>query len=690
MTRNTLAQTLKLGVCLTLLTACAGPSGGGSSDHGLDLAGMDKSVRPGDDFFAYVNGGWAKTADIPADQSRWGVFSQLREVADKRTSDLIRDAAAGKAPAGSEAAKIGDAYASYMDEAGIDQKGLSPIQPVLAHIAAIPDKTALAVTLGAELRADVDALNNTNFHTDRLFGLWVAPDFSAPDRYAPYMLQGGLGLPDRDYYLKSDVKMTDIQTKYRAHIARVLKLAGGSDADVSARAERIYALEKKIAAVHASRADSEDVLKANNPWSLEDFASKAPGMDWNAFFQAAGLSGQPMIMVWQPTAFKGISALVASEPLDVWKDWMAFHALDHELDVLPKGFRDERFAFYDQVLSGSPKPRDRWKLAVAAVNASMGEAVGKLYVQKYFPPEAKARAQAMVTNIIAAFGRRIDALDWMSAQTRARAKEKLKTLVVGVGYPDHWRDYGGLQIVRGDALGNKQRSELFDYQHALSRLGKPVDKSEWSMTPQTVNAVNLPLQNALNFPAAILEAPFFDPKADDVLNYGGIGTVIGHEISHSFDDQGAQFDASGRLINWWTPADFAHFRTDGDRLAREFDTYEPLPGLHVNGRQTLSENIADVAGIAAAYDGWRASLKGKAAPTIQGFTGDQAFYIRYGEVHRYKAREAALRRQVLTDGHAPDFYRADTVRNVDPWYAAFNIKPGAKLYLAPRDRVRVW
>jgi len=687
MSRTYLPLSLALSACL--LTACVDRVANGSAaGSGLDLAGMDTSVKPGDDFFAYVNGTWVKTSEIPADRSNWGVFAELREKADKRTADLVQAAADAKAQGGTEQAQVGDYYASYLDEAGIDAKGLTPLQPALDRINAIADKSALASAFGAQLRADVDALNNTNFHTDRLFGLWVAPDFNAPDHYVPYMLQGGLGLPNRDYYLKSDPKMTDIQAKYRAHIATVLKLAGVADSD--AKAGRIYALEKKIAQAHVDQAQSEEVTKANNPWKVGDFTAKAPGLDWTTFFQAAHLDSQPMIMVWHPSAFKGIAKLVGSESLDDWKAYLAFHALDHELDVLPKAFRDERFAFYDQVLSGAPKPRERWKAGVAATNAALGDAVGKLYAEKYFPPEAKARAKVMVSNIITAFGKRIDNLTWMSPQTKARAKEKLSTLYVGIGYPDKWRDYSGLQIARGDALGNKERSELFDYQTALNKLGKPVDKTAWSMTPQTVNAVNLPLQNALNFPAAILDGAFFDAKVDDTLNYGGIGTVIGHEISHSFDDQGALFDASGRLNNWWTPADFAHFQADGARLAAQFDAYEPLPGLHVHGKQTLSENIADVAGVQAAYDGWRASLGAKPAPTIQGFSGDQAFFIRYGEVHRFKAREPSLRNQVLTNGHAPDFYRADTVRNVDAWYDAFKVQPGQKLYLAPKDRVKVW
>ncbi len=681
---------LKLALMASLvLIGCTDRVGGsGQTSHGLDLAGMDKTVKPGDDFFSFVNGGWVKSTEIPADRSNYGVFAQLREMADKRTSDLIQGAASGQAAAGTEAAQVGDYYSSYMDEAGIDAKGLTPIKPALDQIAAVSDKSGLAGLLGAQMRADVDALNNTNFHTDRLFGVWVAPDFNNPGTYVAYMLQGGLSMPDRDYYLSADPKMVGYQSAYKAHIAKVLTLAGVPDAD--AKAGRIYALERKIAQVHASRADSTEVKKANNPWKLGDFSAKAPGMDWTSYFQTAGLSSTPMIMVWHPGATKGIAALVGSQPLDDWKDYLTFHAIDHNLEVLPKAFRDQRFAFYDQTLSGAPQPRERWKMAVSSTNATLGDAVGKLYAQKYFTPDAKAKAQAMVANIKAAFGKRIDNLSWMAPETKTKAKEKLETLYVGVGYPDKWRDYSGLKIVKGDALGNRARSEQFDYQSAVAKLGKPVDKTEWSMTPQTVNAVNLPLQNALNFPAAILEAPFYDPDADPVLNYGGIGTVIGHEITHSFDDQGALFDAQGRLFNWWTPADMKHFQADGARLAKQYDAYEALPGLHLHGMQVLSENIADVGGLSAAYDGWRASLNGKPAPTINGYTGDQAFYIRYGEVHRAKFREADLRRRVLTDGHSPDMFRADMVRNLDPWYAAFDVQPGAKLYLAPADRVKVW
>lgn len=662
------------------------PLGIDDKTHGLDLAGMDKSVNPGDDFFGYANGEWMKTTPIPNDRSSYGVFDILAEEANRRTADLIKEAS--KSAGDSEASKVGDYYDAYMNEKAIEDKGLSPLKAELQEIEAVASKRALAQVLGGEMRADVDPLNNTNFYTDRLFGLWVSPDFNNPTRNVPYLLQGGLGLPDRDNYLSTEATDVELQAKYRAHIAAVLKLAQVRDAD--AQAARIYDLERKIANAHVSRTDSVDVHKANNPWPLKDFSAKAPGLDWGSFFKAAGLSAQPMIMVWQPGGVTGISALVGNQPLDVWKEYLTFHAIDRASALLPKAYADERFNFYGRTLSGVPQQRERWKRAVSSTSAALGDAVGRLYVKRYFPPEAKAAIQAMVKNIIVAFGRRIDNLAWMSPATRAKAKAKLDTLYVGVGYPEHWRDYSGLKIVRDDPLGNAERSDLFDYQWSLAKLGKPVDKTEWWMTPQTVNAVNLPIQNALNFPAAILSPPFFDIAADPVQNYGSIGATIGHEISHSFDDQGSQFDAQGRLLNWWTPQDLAHFRAAADKLAAQFDAYEPLPGLHVNGKLTLSENIADVAGLSAAYDGYRNAYGGKAAPDAQGFTGDQRFFLAYGQSWRGKQRPEALRLQLTTDGHAPDEYRADTVRNMDAWYQAYSIQPGRKLYLEPDARVRVW
>ena len=638
---------------------------------------MDPHVRPGDDFFDYANGKWVAATTIPPDRSSVGVFSVIAEMVDKRTADLIRD---------TKEKKIADYYAAYMDEKSIERKGLHPLDAELASIRAIHDKASFARVIGGQLRADVDPLNASNLHTDRLFGLWVSPDFAAPEVNAGYILQGGLGMPDRDYYLGTDEHAKATQAKYREHIEAVLKLAGIGGA--AAQATKIYDLEHRIAEVHASVTDSEDVHKANNRWMRGDFAEHAPGLDWPAFFDAAKLSGQRSFFVWQPGAVKGISALTASEPLDLWKDYLVFRAIDRASPLLPKAFVDENFRFYGTTLSGATQLRARWKRAVAATNGALGDEVGKLYVQRYFPPPAKAAAQKMVKDIVTAFGKRIDRLDWMKPETRAKAKAKLGTLYVGIGYPDKWRDYSGLSVSRTEALANADRASLFDYRTAVSHLGKRADKHDWWMTPQTVNALNIPLQNALNFPAAILNPPFFDPAADPVLNYGGIGTVIGHEISHSFDDQGSQFDAQGRLANWWTPEDLTHFKESADRLAAQFDKYEPLPGLHVHGAQTLSENIADVAGISAAYDGYRAGATQHAA--AQGFTGDQRFFLSFAQVWRSKQRPEALRRSVLTDGHAPAPYRVATVRNIDAWYPAFDVKPGEKLYLAPKERVRVW
>jgi len=666
-----------------ILTAAEPPK-----SHGLDLAGMDKSVTPGDNFFAYANGTWIKKTEIPPDRSTYGVFSILDEKANKRTSDLIQNADKEKAAAGSETRMIGDYYAAFMNEKAIEARGLKSIQPELDAIAAISSKSSLAHFMGSQLRADVDALNATNFHTDRLFGLWVSPDFNNPDKNIGYLLQGGLALPDRENYLSKEAHDVAIQDKYRQHIAAVLKLANIADAQT--RAVHIYDLERKIAEAHVSRVDSEDVHKANNRWPLGEFAAKAPGLDWADYFKGADLSGQPALMVWQPSAVTGIAALTASEPLPVWKDYLTYHVIDRSSGLLPKAFADANFKFYGTTLFGAPQQRPRWKRAVNATGGALGDAVGKLYVKHYFPPASKAAAQTMVKNIVAAFGRRIDRLDWMSPETRKKAKAKLSTLYVGIGYPEHWRNYSGLKITRDDALGNQQRSELFDYRASLTKLGKPVDKTEWAMTPQTVNAVNLPLQNALNFPAAILNPPFFDASADAVLNYGGIGTVIGHEISHSFDDQGSQFDADGRLLNWWTKEDFAHFSEAADRLAAEFDAYEPLPGAHVNGKLTLSENIADVAGLSASYDGYRRFYNDKPAPSAAGFSGDQRFFLAFAQVWRSKQRPEALRNSLKTNGHAPGEYRADTVRNIDEWYKAFDVKPGEKLYLGPKERVRAW
>jgi putative endopeptidase len=656
--------------------------------HGIVVANMDPSVKPGDNFFEYANGDWIKRTTIPPDRSRIGVFSTLADLSDKRTAALIEEAAKGGASAGTGARRIADLYNSYMDEAAIEAKGLAPLRPHLEAIAAIKNKNDLAIALGESLRADVDALNNTNFNTPNLFGLWVAPGFNDSEHYTAYLLQGGLQLPDREYYLADSQRMADIRNKYQAHVSAMLKLAGFTDTD--ARAERIVQLEHAIAQTHLSLADNDDIHKANNTWKQADFAAKAPGLDWTAYFKGAGLSKQDSFIVWQPTAFAGESALVASTSLETWKDWLAYHLIEEYAPVLPKALAEERFAFFGKVLQGTPEQRPRWQRGVVIVNRFLGDDVGQIYAQRYFSPEAKAQVQAMVANIIASFRQRIEALSWMDPSTKAEAQAKLTTLYVGVGYPETWIDYSGYEVKADGIFGNIWRGALFKYHSDVARLGVPVNRKEWSMDPQTVNAVNLPLQNALNFPAAILQPPFFDPLAPAAANYGAIGSVMGHEISHTFDTEGSVFDSKGRVRNWWTAADLTHFEAAAAKLAAQYDSYKPFPDISLNGKQTLAENIADVSGIAAAYDGYRASLAGKTAPVQDGFSGDQQLFIAFGQNYASKTREAALRQQVLTDSHSPAEYRADTVRNIDAWYSAFDVKPGQTLYLAPADRVRIW
>jgi len=673
---------------VTLSSAAAQPAAPPPGPHGIDAAAMDPAVKPGNDFFTYANGAWLKATEIPPDRRRWGSFSVLAAESEQRSRTLLEEAARASSPPGSDERKVGDYYATYLDVAALDRLGLAPLKPVLDRIRGVKDRKALARLLGEQLRADVDPLNRARFHTSRLFGLWVSPGFNTPGRNGAYLLQGGLGMPDRAYYLDASPRMADIRSAYQAHVAAMLGLAG--IADGAAKAARILALETKIARVHTSRDEAEEVLKANNPWKLSEFSTRAKGLDWPVFFQAAGLDSQGTIIVWETGAVTGEAALMASEPLDTWKEYLTYQAIDRRARVLPARFVEEWYAFHAKVLTGVPQAPERWKQAVEATDAALGDALGQIYVRRYFPPESKAQLQAMVRNIIAAFAQRIDRLDWMSAETRAKAKQKLSTLYVGVGYPDRWVDYGGLSVVPGDALGNVERAELFEYRRSLAQLAKPVDLTEWWMTPQTVNAVNLPLQNAMNFPAAILRPPFFDPGATAAVNYGAIGQVIGHEISHSFDDQGAQFDAQGQLRDWWTPEDMAHFKAAAARLVAQFDAYHPFPDLAVNGKLTLSENIADLAGLSATHDAWLMSLGGSPAPVVQGFTGEQQFFIANAQTWRSKQREASLRQQVITDGHAPAQYRALTVRNLDAWYPAFDVQPGQTLYLAPPDRVRIW
>lgn len=654
--------------------------------HGIVVANIDRSVEPGNDFYRFANGDWIKRSEIPPDRAGIDVFTKLGDLSNKRTKDLIEEIAKSDAAAGSGERKVADLFNSYMNESAIEAKGMAPLKPHLDAIAAIHDKKDLAHALGETLRADVDALNNTNYHTENIFGLWVAPGFHDSDHYLPYLMQGGLQLPDREYYLGESEHMKNVRAKYATHVAAMMKLAGFSDPET--RARQIIELEHSIAQTHRTLAENEDIHKADNLWKRADFPSKAPGIDWEEYFRGAGLNRIASFDVWQPEAFTGEAALVQSIPLETWKDWLAFHLIEQYSGVLPKAFNDERFAFMGKVLSGAQQQRPRWQRGVFVVDGLLGDVVGQDYAKKYFSPQAKAEAQAMVANLITAFHKRIDALQWMNASTKAEAQAKLSTLYVGIGYPETWHDYSNFEVKPDDAFGNIWRGNLSEYRRQVARLGKPVDKKEWSMTPQTVNAVNLPLQNALNFPAAILQPPFYDPQAPAAVNYGAIGTVIGHEISHTFDTLGSTFDSKGRLRNWWTPEDLKHFEAATQRLADQYDTYKPFPDLAINGKQTLSENIADVAGISAAFDGYKASHQ--VAPTDAGFSSDQQFFIAFGQNWGEKTREAALRQQVMTDPHSPGEYRADTVRNIDAWYAAFDVKPGEKLYLSPQDRVRIW
>jgi putative endopeptidase len=686
---------LIIAASLAALTACsrnaANESGGQQAQgtqSGIDKSLMDTSVKPGDDFDKYANGAWEKSAEIPADKSNISVFSQINDRAEERKAALVGDIVKSNAAAGTDEGRIANYYKAFTDTGTIEKRGFTPIKPDIDRIEAIADKGALAEAIGRTLRADTDPLNATNFHTENLLGVFVTQGFNDPTKTVPYIMEGGLGLPDRDYYVSGDPAMVKLRVGYTPYVAKILTLAGLPNAQ--ARAQKIVALETKIAQAHETLEASQDSTKANNPWTRADFDKKAPGVDWGRLLGAAQLGNQQDFIVWQPGAITKMAALVGSQPLDVWKDWLAFHRINQMTDVLAKAFDDAHFAFYGTEVTGQPQQKTREKRALSSLDTWLGDAVGKRYVDKYFPASSKSDIDRMVANIKAALEKRIDALTWMAPATKAEAKKKVATMAVGIGYPDKWRDYSSLDIRADDAFGNLDRAQLANYQYQLSKIGKPVDKTEWWMEPQVVNAQNQPLQNSLTFPAAIFDKGFYDPAADSAANYGAIGSVIGHEISHSFDNLGATFDASGKLRNWWTASDLAHFNEAGAALVAQYNAYEALPGLHLNGKQELGENIADVAGLAAAYDAWKASLNGKPSPMIDGLTSDQRFFLAYAQSHRGKLRDAALRARVATDVHAPGPWRVLTVRNIDAWSPAFNVQAGQKLYLAPDKRVTVW
>jgi putative endopeptidase len=645
---------------------------------GVDLQGMDKSVKPGDSFSDYVNGNWARTTEIPADRSSWGGFGVLRDLSDQRTRDIVEAAAKANAPAGTVQRKVGDLYASFMDEAAIEKAGMAPLRPYLAKIDAIRTTSDLARAFGEANRRGISTP----------VGAGVEQDLKDNTQYAVYVGQGGLGLPDRDYYLVDDnPKFVEARAKYQAHVANMLRLAGIPDPE--GKAKRIYDLEAKIAATHWTRTETRQIDKLYNPIPTTGLASAMPGFDWAAYLAAGNLDRLPQVIVTHKSALAGAATLVASEPLQTWKDYLTFRTLSSAADMLPKAIADENFAFYGTTLSGTPKQKDRWKRGADFVNGAMGEAVGELYVAKHFTPEAKAKADELVRNLIRAMDARLAKLEWMAPETRAKARAKLAAFTPKIGYPDKWRDYSALEVKRGDAVGNAMRATEFEYLRQLNKIGKPVDRAEWGMTPQTVNAYANPLLNEIVFPAAILQPPFFDPYADEAVNYGAIGAVIGHEITHHFDDQGSKFDANGNLAEWWTPADVERFKALTAKVVKQYGEYEPLPGSKVNGELTLGENIADLAGLNIAYDAYRLSLAGKEPPVIDGHSGDQRFFLGYAQVWRNKYRDPFLLNILTTDTHTPGHFRPLVVRNVDPWYEAFDVRDG-KLYLKPEDRIRIW
>ncbi|SEJ20595.1 endothelin-converting enzyme Metallo peptidase. MEROPS family M13 [Sphingomonas sp. OV641] len=639
---------------------------------GFDMAGRDTSVPPGDDFYAYANGTWQKNTEIPADRSSYGMFHRLQDLSREQTRTILDEQ---KAKAGS---KSGDFYASFLDEAAVNAKGVTPVKPWMTAIKAAPTKEALAAEAGRMARRGVDSL----------FALFVNQDDKDPETYAVFFNQAGLGLPDRDYYLKDDAKLAATRTAYQAYLAKMLTLAGEPNAD--ARAAAVMQLEKTIAEAHWTRVDSRDADKIYNKMTFAELVARAPGYDWTSFFQAAGIPAEAPLIVAQPTAFVGEAKAWAEAPLPVLKDHLLLRTLSTYARYLSTDFDQTRFAFYGTELTGAPEQQARWKRGVDLVSSQLGEDLGQAYVARYFPPESKAAADALVRNIIAAMGERLKNLEWMAPETKQKALAKLAAFTPKIGYPDKWRDYAGLEIRRDDLVGNVARGNEFEFQRNLNKIGQPIDRGEWFMTPMTINAYANPTMNEIVFPAAILQPPFFDPKADPAVNYGAIGAVIGHEISHHFDDQGRKYDPTGKLADWWTEQDVARFKTFTDRLVAQYDAYEPLPGQHVQGALTLGENIADLAGIIVSYDAYRLSLGGKKAPVIDGTTGAQRFYLGYGQVWRTKYRDPILRQILLSDPHSPGMQRANIVRNVDTWYEAFGARPGQKLYLNDEQRVRIW
>lgn len=654
------------------------------------IGGVDASVRPGDDFFAYANGDWLKATEVPAGKQRWTAGNEITARTHGQILKLLADASAE--PVGSSARKVADFHAAYMNEAAIESRGLAALKPLWGRIDRVRDKAALTRLLGHGLRADVDPLNVGVFNSSHLFGLAVQASIHGEKTHVAFLLQGGLGLPGREPYLGSEARTQALRVQYQQYIGRMLALAGFDHA--AQRAEAVMALETAIAQSHATADASANDSNADNVWTRADFARQAPGMDWPAFFAAAGLAQQQEFVAWQPSAVKGAAALLASQPLQAWKDYLRFHVVHDHADVLPRTFAEQALALRVAAATGSPNTDalagTRAQRALAATQSAMSDALGRMYVERHFPAEQKARVQAIAGNVIAAFSRRVETVTWMSPATRTMALTKLKNVYFGVGYPEAWQDDSDLFVDPADALGNLQRIADRNYRQALARLAQRVNKSGWGIAAQTPGAVLLFHQNAYNFAAALLQPPKFEPAGSDAANYGAIGAIIGHELSHFVDTLGADYEADGRMRRWWTAEDLSRYQTSTEALVNQFSAYEALADLHVDGKLTLTENLADLGGLAAAFEAYRRTLGSQAGDKDFVRQQDRQFFIGFARAWRGKSREEALRAQIATDGHAPETFRIATVRNIDAWYDAFDVQPGQRLYLAPSARARVW
>lgn len=642
---------------------------------GFDLAGRDTSVKPGDDFNEYANGTYLRTTEIPADKSRFGPFDVLYENAQSQLKSIIETSAAN--PANENARKVGALYASFMDEAKIEQLGATPLAADLAAVKAVTDHAGMARLMGE---------SHSGFGGS-LFGIDVFEDLKNPNLNSAYLGQGSLGLPDRDYYLKPDFAAQ--REAYLAYLTTTLTAIGW--ADPAKTAADILAFETKVADKQWTTVERRQIDKLYNPAKASDLATLAPGFDWAGFLAGAQVSDVDTLVLMENTAIPAIAQVFADTPIETLKAWQAFNVVDQASPYLSKAFVDARFDFRGKTLRGQPENRPRWNRGVALVDSQLGEVLAQEYVRLHFPASSKAQMEALVGNIRDAMTERLKTLDWMSEPTREQALYKMSKFGVKIGYPDKWRSYDGLELRADDLYGNVERSSAFEWAYKRGKIGKPVDPLEWGMTPQTVNAYYNPPRNEIVFPAAILQAPFFDPNADPAVNYGGIGAVIGHEITHGFDDQGRKSDGDGVLRDWWTPEDAARFEARAKVLGDIYDKLEPIPGVHVNGDLTMGENIADLGGLLLALDAYHKSLNGQPAPVIDGLTGDQRVFLGWAQVWREKSREAALKEQLTTDPHSPGPVRAATSpRNIDAWYAAFGVSPDQKEYIAPEARARIW